>query len=793
LKELLIYIHMKLFTKFNQRGHIHLIAPIIAIVAVMFIGGFVALKVSHAAANDCSVTSPTITPGKSSACVQNAQQMVNGVLAYMYLNSIATSNTNNAPNINAATTAIDKWPLAKLDSASDFDVNNGFGKLYSSYGSTDQGWVKKIQANITNVKTSYGRGFSGVKLTPRGSFSATGNIDVATWGMLCAATNKIYASGQSSVHTGTDYEGGNSSKGKLAMWFIRSYMRAGISASSNAQCASILNPPTSAAPTIKDLTYTASTTTVTVTWLTDQSSNSAVVYNLPGTAAVTVKSSDMETAHSIAIKNLKSGTTYAYHVSSTNIANKTAVSATSYFTTASTTGTGGGGGGGTPPPTTGTNATVNFDQNLGVPALNDYSIGDTISTYGASDGSTISTNATYRNTLAALGPLAWRVPERLTGAVPTGAGTGGGGTGYVQAIRQMNGVPVVIAAGQTGDDNFNDTQIQALAKYYNANGGQNGGPVTHWIVGNEPEGAGGFGAYATNVPGVVNAIDAGSTGVSGLAISAGTVWDQGDISLLSQIAGDKGVTYLSWHAYQGGDGNGSNSGQYSGPIYESEEQQAQKIATSGGKQSGIEEFNWNSGCGNGGAVDTYQNELFIASVIGNILAGGGSHAYMYSDTNGSDGCDTLSSAANGQRPAYWALGMWTGMNKEFDRFGSNLVDTKVANVDVTDPTGKENTNSLAHQVELFATNNGKILAINENNAGEPMTIGIGGYKSGTYTVWQSGSGNVNATDEGTTGAPKELLVNPSNVNSGHTFTFSGSKLSITLPAGSISSIDVSGS
>jgi len=449
------------------------------------------------------------------------------------------------------------------------------------------------------------------------------------------------------------------------------------------------------------------------------------------------------------------------------------------FGTSSGGGSGSGITVGSNAPPSGTSATVDFRTNLNVPTLNTYSIGDTISTYPANDGSTISTNTTYRNTLAALGPLAWRVPERDTNGTPTGAGAGGGGTGYVQAIKAMNGVPVVIASGQTGDDDFNNGQIESLVKYYNDNGGQNGGPVTSWIVGNEPESGsgGGWSGYVGNLPGAISAMESADPSIP-IKISAGTVWDQADISLLSQIAGDNNIAYLSWHAYQGGDSNGNNSGQYAGPLYENEEQQAAATASAHGELSGIEEFNWNSGCANSGAVDTYQNELFIASVIGNILAGGGAHAYMYSDTNGNSGCDTLSSATNGQRPAYWALGMWTGMNGQFDRFGSNLVDSTVNGVDVTNASGKEGS-GLAHEVELFATNNGKILAINENpSTNESITIGLGGLTSGTYNVWQTNQNNVN----GPGGAPTEVATGTS---------FSGSTISITLPAGTISSIDVS--
>jgi hypothetical protein len=455
-------------------------------------------------------------------------------------------------------------------------------------------------------------------------------------------------------------------------------------------------------------------------------------------------------------------------------------------------GTGGGGGTGSggltvgsSAPPSGTNAVVDFRTNLNVPALNTYSIGDTLSTYGSADGSTINTSANYRNTLAALGPLAWRVPLRNTNGTPTGAGAGGGGTGYVQNIKAMNGVPVVIASGQTGDNDFNDSQIQSLANYYNANGGQNGGPVTAWIIGNEPginnSGVNGdpWTDYKNRVPGAISAIQAGSAGVKGLTFSVGTVFTQGLISNLSQVAGDSGVTYLSWHGYEIGDNNGNNSAQYVGPVYAIQEAQAQAIAATHGEQSGIEEFNWNSACP-GSSSSSLENELGIASVIGNILTAGGSHAYMYSDTNGNSGCNTVTSSnGNAQQQApYWALGMWTGMNGQFDRFGNNLVDTKVNGIDITSASARENS-GLQHEVELFATNNGKILAINKNTStNESITIGVGGLTSGHYNIWQTNKNNV----VGSAGAPIEVTKGAN---------FSGSTITVTLPAGTMSSIDVS--
>jgi hypothetical protein len=526
-----------------------------------------------------------------------------------------------------------------------------------------------------------------------------------------------------------------------------------------------------------------SATSEKVTWTTTKAATGEFQYGKTTAYTVTDKNATASTTHNFTISGLAAGTVYDYKVTST--ASGKTVTATGKFTTetASSGGTNGGGSvGTTAPPTTGTNATVDFRTTAnGTQPLNTYSVGDTISTYGGNNANI--SNANWRGTLAALGPLAWRIPERISNGVATGAGGGGGGTNYVQYVDDMKGVAVIISAGATSDDDFSDTNTSALVHYYNDNGGQNGGPVKAWIVGNEPEcGSGlGIGNYVGALPGVVNAMEDADPSIP-ITISAGAVCSQSNLGDLTQVANSsvgKDITYASWHGYQGKDGNGINSGQYAGPLYLSETQTASKDA--GGKLSALEEFNWDSSCPGNGAMNTWQNENFIASVIGNELAGGGAHAYMYSDSNG---CGTLSNGSNNdgdtegtQLPAYWALGMWTGMNGEFDRFGSAMVDSKVDGIDVTDAAHKE-VAGLAHEVELFATNNGKILAINENpTLAESMTIGIGGYASGTYTVWQTNEAN----SVGSAGAPKEVTANGS---------FTGSKITITLPKGSISSIDV---
>jgi hypothetical protein len=409
----------------------------------------------------------------------------------------------------------------------------------------------------------------------------------------------------------------------------------------------------------------------------------------------------------------------------------------------------------------GTDATVNFCSNLNVPALNTYSIGDTISEFGYPNNNIANQN--WRNTLAALGPLAWRLALRMNGASPV-AGAGGGngdGTAYINEIRQMNGVPVVIAAGKSGDYDIDPTMSSQLVHYFDDNGGQHGGPIKLWIIGNEPDNGGqnGINQYTGALNATASAMKQADGSIQ-ISAPAAAYFDDNLMGAAKNAAGQY-IDIMSYHAYTGADNTQWGTGVYTTPEFLNE---AQHVKNTYGKTPAVEESNWHFDCaGNGPGYSDWQGGAYIASMIGNSLAGGAVHAYMYAD---SGGCGTLYN--NGTpMPAYYGLGIWTGMNGQFDRFGSQLVDSNVGGVDVTN-AGK---NGLSQQVELFATNNGKIVAINKNGGNETITIGLGGVASGSYDVWQ--------TD--TTQAIKQVQGSTN---------FTGSKITITLPAHTVSSIDI---
>ena len=121
----------------------------------------------------------------------------------------------------------------------------------------------------------------------------------------------------------------------------------------------------------------------------------------------------------------------------------------------------------------------------------------------------------------------------------------------------MNGVPVVIVAGDTGDYDINPTTASQLVHYFNDKGGQNGGPINAWIIGNEPGGS----SYWNNLGAVAKAIATADPSVA-VTISAPAIADMtqgfGNGGSYQQAVNDVGqyLTYLSYHAYVGGDGQG---------------------------------------------------------------------------------------------------------------------------------------------------------------------------------------------------------------------------------------------
>jgi|TARA_Y100000310_G_scaffold259158_1_gene267751 hypothetical protein len=96
------------------------------------------------------------------------------------------------------------------------------------------------------------------------------------------------------------------------------------------------DPADTRAPSISNVTTSnVSETEATVSWETDEISNSKIVYNntSPATGGTSQIDTSFTTTHSIALSGLNTGTTYYYVVSSADTAGNTGVSAEQSFTT----------------------------------------------------------------------------------------------------------------------------------------------------------------------------------------------------------------------------------------------------------------------------------------------------------------------------------------------------------------------------------------------------------------------------------------------------------------------------
>ncbi len=425
---------------------------------------------------------------------------------------------------------------------------------------------------------------------------------------------------------------------------------------------------------------------------------------------------------------------------------------------------------GTSAPPTGTSTVVDFRDKT--QPLNIYSVGATISTYDGNGLANINKSATWKANLASLGPIAWRIPIRYNGGNPGSSAMGGQSSGdastYIQNIKSIGGQPVIVVGGNTSDNDFTAADAAGLVHYFNDNGGQHGGPVHSWVIGNEYTNSGNDPiGYQAHLAGWAAAMKGADPTITLSAPAAPDMrYASGPISASITNAAQY-IDYLSYHSYQGQSyGLGATSDYETIP----ESLASQYITTQnfGSRTSqvhmALEEYNW---APYGGSTDFFQwqNTVFTASVIGHSLSAG-AHAYEYSDSNGplglmNDGSSqnpTLPGSLYTKFPVYWGIGMWTGLNGMFTKYGNNLV---------------QSSSSVAN-VEVYATDNGKIIAINKDTSDHSITIGLGGITSGNYDVWQTNSTNPTSP--------------PSEVN--QSASFNNSTISITLPAGTVSSIDL---
>ncbi|TVZ01277.1 hypothetical protein EAS64_33910 [Trebonia kvetii] len=393
-------------------------------------------------------------------------------------------------------------------------------------------------------------------------------------------------------------------------------------------------------------------------------------------------------------------------------------------------------------------------------------------------------SATWNQLLTNLAPGHMRASLAWYGGNP-GYGAGGSsrapGTAaaLVKAIKASGAVPLISFNGDTDDNNFWPNDGGSLVSYFNAGGGRNGGPVKYWSIGNEAKSpnAGGS-AYNLNATGqgsaraTLAAMLAADPTIC-VGAPAASFWDT---SFLSWAAANlPGLGGLSYHAYDALDTQGNDNGH--GGFYDTAEYYNQTGTMRGYKSGilyGVEELNVNFDTKAAATVafaSSWKNTCWIADVLGQVLSSG-AHPTVYSDTN-DPGLSIISNGTNGApypygtpMPAYWGIGIWTGMNSQFMRYSNNFVHAS---------TTYTNTS-----VSVYACDNGKIIAINKDTASHPLTIALTiptGTTSGTYNVWAS---NANSPTSAIT-----RVVNNAQ--------FSGSTINYTIPAQTAISIDVTAS
>jgi Putative Ig domain len=423
------------------------------------------------------------------------------------------------------------------------------------------------------------------------------------------------------------------------------------------------------------------------------------------------------------------------------------------------------------------NVTVNFTT--AIAATDPLGLGFVCSEFGGNPVPMVADNTWYTK-LKNLAPGHVRCSIAWYGGNPGyGAGgssrTPGTATPLINAIKSMGAIPLVSFNGDSADNNFFPNDGGNLVHYFNDNGGQNGGPIHYWSIGNEAENAGqasintyeagtGTGNQQGSAVQTANAMWNASNGIN-IGAPAASYWDTSFVGWAAANMPHLGG--LSYHAYDGSNTNGTGfptDGQYYTHIH------SDLPGMKAGVLYGVEEINWN-GQGYDGSANWYDwvNCNYLADAAGQIMSAGG-HMTIYSDSGTSFGLMNDGSGNNNQPgakyttfPAYWAIGIWTGMNGQFKRYSGHFVSCS------NTFTGRT--------VTSYACDNNKIVICNNGGSNQNLSIGLtlaGGLTSGTYNVW--------ATNAATATNPITKVVSGA--------AFSGSTITYTIPAQTVVSIDI---
>lgn len=378
------------------------------------------------------------------------------------------------------------------------------------------------------------------------------------------------------------------------------------------------------------------------------------------------------------------------------------------------------------------------------------SVGSTVSTYADSGTNLIkgAQQATWQRYASDLGPIVWRIPlfyhDGQVGSSANYARGGNDGEAYIRTIKAIGGTPMIAVGGTTSDNDIQATDAAALVHYFNDNGGQHGGPIDAYIIGNEPDngfgldpylyggkGSSGFHAIVTAMRGATSR----PLTIAGPALNAWASYKYGDFQKFFAAASSDADT-VDFHKY--GDGQPIDNVNLTGEYEDGVNWVQQQVANTFGYRAGqvavqVGEFNYNPSYG---ALwrDTFytsRNVVHTASVIGHVLRAGG-RAYQYSDNNGPLGLITDGTGRNDQpagqfvrMPAYWGITAWTG-GAWTRRYGAVMVS---ASTNLPD-------------FEVFATDNAKkIILINRSpDTDRHAVLALTGKPDGTYSTWQYARG-----------------------------------------------------
>ncbi|MEH6413463.1 hypothetical protein [Pseudomonas sp. CGJS7] len=426
-------------------------------------------------------------------------------------------------------------------------------------------------------------------------------------------------------------------------------------------------------------------------------------------------------------------------------------------------------------------------------ATSAYSLGSTVSTYADGGSNLIKgpNSAQWRQYLGDLGPLVWRIPlfhhDGQVGSAAGGIHGGNEGEAYIRAIKGINGIPMIAVGGTSNDNDIRAADAAALVRYFNDNGGQRGGPVLDYIIGNEPDNGFGMPPYIHGGNGsdgfhaIAVAMRAASAQKLALAGPSLVTWADYKFGDFRQFfaASHADTDVVDFHKYGSGSplGNLATTTDYGAAIaWLRAEIDSAFGARAGGVAIQLGEFNYNPWYGEQWRASFYtsRNTVHTASVIGHVLRAGG-RAYHYSDNNGplgllTDGSDRNDQPAGKQMrlPAYWGVSAWSG-GAWSRRYGQYMV---AASTQVPD-------------LEVFATDNAKkIVLINKSETTDRQaTIALTGTVSGRYTAWRYARGMDPANfASGAQYQPPAKVANAA--------AFSQGRISVSVPWMSVVVIDV---